>query len=149
MILENGGYRTDLLDVGTSQRNVREPFQSDLFRMTGTTDNCYIFCWNLVILREVIRNQHILIRYDTLDRRDDKLIFQRGLHLLQMLFQERGRRSEDQGIRVLDRLVDIGIEVYLVRVEFHGGEVTRVVSQLLELLDTIGPTHVPVDTILS
>ena len=117
--------------------------------MTGTTDNCYIFCWNLVILREVIRNQHILIRYDTLDRRDDKLIFQRGLHLLQMLFQERGRRSEDQGIRVLDRLVDIGIEVYLVRVEFHGGEVTRIVSQLLELLDTIGPTHVPVDTILS
>ena len=60
-----------------------------------------------------------------------------------------GWGSEDQGIRVLDRLVDIGIEVYLVRVEFHGGEVTRIVSQLLELLDTIGPTHVPVDTILS
>ena len=70
-----------VIDIGTGQRDIGETFERYLFRMARTSDDCDMIRRNILVFREIIGNQHILVRDDSLDGRNDEFVIQRGRHL--------------------------------------------------------------------
>ena len=85
---------------------------------------------------------------DTLDGRHQKLVSQTHLQLLEVALEVGRRRDKDQRVAGLHRRVDVGGEGDAARVEMHAGEVGRIVTEALEVLDAIVAAQIPPDVVV-
>ena len=76
-----------LVTVATTHREVGKTFQGHLLSMGGTTDTGEVLVGHIIHLMEILRADQVLIRHDTLDGREDKLVADARLEFLQMTFQ--------------------------------------------------------------
>ena len=83
------GKRLCLLAVATADGQVAQTLQSHFFCMRRTTDARQIFIRDVVHLVEILRTYQVLIRHNTLDGRNDELVADARLQLLQVTLQVR------------------------------------------------------------
>ena len=112
--------------------------------MTGSTHYQYILFGHIVILVEIFRDGHVLIRHDTFSSTQQYLVLQRGGQFLQMLLQVGRRDSQHQYVRVLHHQVDVRREMDAVHVKGHICQVGRIMSQFDEIGNSVITAHVPV-----
>ena len=148
LVLKYGGESSCILDIRASQRDIGQPFESDLFGMARTADDSDIVNRDIVVFGKIIGYEHVFVRNDSFDGRNDEFVLHGGRHLHQMLFQKRRRGGENQSVRIFDYFVDIRVEFDFVSIKFDGGKIAGVMSQQQKLFYLVWPTHIPVNTIL-
>lgn len=116
-----------------SQRDIGQPFESDLFGMARTADDSDIVNRDIVVFGKIIGYEHVFVRNDSFDGRNDEFVLHGGRHLHQMLFQKRRRGGENQSVRIFDYFVDIRVEFDFVSIKFDGGKIAGVMSQQQKL----------------
>ena len=139
------GHDLGLVGVRTGEGEVGKALQGYLFRMAGAGNDGDVLGRYVVLLREVFRHDEVFVRYDALDSRDDELVLDFCLQLLQVRLQVGGRGDEYQRVRFLHDVVDVGTEVDALDVELHAGQVRGVVPQAFEVGDAVVAAHIPVD----
>ena len=85
------------------------------------------------------------VGHDAFDGRDDELVLDFGLQLLQVRL-EIGRRSDEyQRIGSLHYIVDVGAEIDTLGVEFDARQIGGVMAQPFEVGNAVVAPHVPID----
>ena len=96
---------------------------------------------------EILRADKILVGHDTFDSREDKLIADARLKFLQMALQVRLGCYENERVVLLDNTIQIAVEINLVGIEMYTGKIGWVVTQALEVVDTVVAPHIPTDMV--
>ena len=96
---------------------------------------------------EILATNEVLIRYDTLDGCEYKLVPNARLQFLEVTLEVRRWGDKHQRVVLLGNTVQVAIEVDLIDIEVDAGEVGRVVTQTTEVLDTVVATHIPANVV--
>ena len=144
VVREDRGEGPCAVEVFAGQREVREAPEGHLLSVARPGDDGQSIQRHLVTLGQIVRDEHVLVRHEALDGREDCLVAQGHAQLLQVVLEEGRWGGEDEQVGAVDDLVNVGREMDALRVERHGGEVRGVVLRLLELLDDLLPTYVPI-----
>ena len=142
------GKRQSLLLVSTTDGQVSETVQGDLFGMTRSAKHGEVILRHVVHLVEVVGADEVLVGHDTLDGCHDELVAKADMEALQVSLQVRRRRDEDERLASLDDPVDVALEGNAVHVEVDAGEVCGIVSEALEVLDAVVSAKVPPDVVI-
>ena len=142
------GKRQSLLLVSTTDGQVSETVQGDLFGMTRSAKHGEVILRHIVHLVEVVGADEVLVGHDTLDGCHDELVAKADMEALQVSLQVRRRRDEDERLASLDDPVDVALEGDAVHVEMDAGEVGGIVSEALEVLNAVVPAKVPPNVVV-
>ena len=77
---------------------------------------------------EVLRTDQILVRYDTLNSREDELVADAWLEFLQVALQIGWGCDEHQRVILLYDTVQVAVEIDFVDIEMDTGKIGRVMA---------------------
>ena len=129
--------------VRTAHGQVGEALLGHLLGMGGSADAGQLALGHAKAPVDILREDRVLARHDSLDGRNDKLVAHGHAHLVEQFLRIRRRRDEEQRVVVGDDVVDVRREVYLRDVEGEVAEIARVVSEQLEAVDGNRAPHIP------
>ena len=117
--------------------------QRHLFGMARTAHHQHTLRFHPVHTLHVIGYYLIFIRHDTLHRRHHEFIADIGSQLLHVTLEVRRRHHEQQRIGMLAHIIDIRRKFYALDIKFHIAQISRIMTQTLEILYAVVASHIP------
>lgn len=117
--------------------------KSHFFGMARTGNHKNLIPVAAETVGHVVRNQYIIIGYNTLYGRHYRLGAQIDINFVRMCLEVRRRHRQQQRVTPAAHLVNVAGEVYAIDIEGDIAKICRIAAFAYELFDTVVTAHVP------
>ena len=142
---KDGRHHSTVHRASAPDGEIAETLERHLLRMRRSADARDLLFRHVERVMEILRDGDVVVGHNTFSGNHNHLVSQAGLQLFEVSLEIRRGRDEDECVAVFHDVVDVGVERDPVDVELHAREVSRVMFQTLEVVNTVFAPEIPVD----